>query len=328
MDLIYALGNNSCLALATNKKSLVALSVVSLFFSVFLARPLANSSPVWLRKGTYAEYSFVSGGIEFLNESITSKLEGIYRWECISLNEGMAELNVTSKYLDTQDYSSVQVYVDTQTRDTTSLNGSLIGKTFIWLPSHMEKGQSVVLAGKPPDYLIGEVVYVLVGNDHVSTPQGGQNAFVVEEEGTSAIMGIGAYYDLDTGLLISWGPGMGEAILLALGILDLNVSGSITLSDTNIDLGPRVLWPEILVAIIIAIFLGGFIITFIAVYRKRKRLRRTFRSKRSLVISVIKDLRLTDCFCVVHKNWLKRNSCHKQVGSIYCGDFLLHIVSL
>lgn len=258
-------------------RRIVSFGVIALLFSPYLAiaQSSMHSAPVWLEVGVYVEYECEATSMDFLNKThiwLDDETSATYRWECVDLNETMAKLDVSISYEgETRHiHLSTYIYVNTADRDIFLPNGTLIGKTRLWAPSNPEKNDTVILWDCPPDKLVGTVIDV--GGGWSATPQGAQTIFLVDGNGT--VLGEDCfptvYYDLDTGVMIDDSLDY-DATLLALGIRDSG--GRMHISDTNIDLGPRELWPEILNLLVIAAPITAFLIVFVMVYRRRRRKR-------------------------------------------------------
>lgn len=261
------------------RKSLAKLSVALLLFSILTLtmQSTVNPSPIWLKDGVYAKYRFKSGGLFFLNDTFINfphQAQATFRWECVSVNGSVAELNVTITFMgkEREVRLSTLVHVNVENRDVTLLNGTLIGKTYLWLPANPEEGQTVILAGKPPDEVVAKVS---IGGS-AKTPQGYQRVFDFDPTEVKVLNrsvlkhGI---FDLDSGVMIQAGL-RGEATLLALDIWDVGLKGTLEFSATNIDLGPREVWPDIVTALPIAVPLVVFGFTLIFLLRRRRKRRR------------------------------------------------------
>lgn len=238
-----------------------------------------------MKVGVFCEYKFQSTGIWFLNMTFISfNSTATFRWECVELNETYAKLNVSIAFngidQDARDiFFSTDLYVDIVTREVVLQNGTLIGKTRLWAPAYPYINEEVFLWDNPPDRVVGKVIYI--GGDQ-GTPQGYQKTFIVEGNGTFMGEPIGfiVIYDLDTGVMTS-GTSMYEVTLLPFNIMYPGTSGSNYLSDTNIDLGPRDLWPDILRFIYIVVPIATFLGIFTFVYRRRKRRKQNIRNHHS-----------------------------------------------
>jgi len=255
---------------------MMRFAYVSLFLLLFLG-PVAIAqspdTPIWMGVGKYAEYAFESVGIWFLNGTIVDfedETSAVFRWKCVDLNDTEAKFVIEITYTGEKQKIrlSSEVYINLASRGVMLPNGTYLGKTRLWLPAYPTQDEDIILWDHPLVY--GKVIDV--GGGMTGTPQGSQRIFIVEASG--AICGrswdIGGFYDIDTGVAID--PSLDcEPTLLALGIVDPRRSGIIRFSDTNIDLGPRDLWPEILDFIIFATPAAILIAVSILLYRRRKR---------------------------------------------------------
>jgi hypothetical protein len=235
-----------------------------------------------MKQGAYAEYRFDSGSVFFLNGTFLKLADGAlatYRWKCVELNETVAKLNISIAFRDERRdiRLSTEVHVNTIDRNVIQSNGAFLGKTRLWATPNPEKDEMLILWDGPPDKLVGRVIEV---EGWSSTPQGAQRVFMVEGNGT--ILRRSAFlimlYDFDTGAMIE-GSLDREATLLALGIVDSGRSGLMQFIDTNINLGPRELWPEILNLLVTATPIAALVSAFVLVVWFRRRGRRSGRSQ-------------------------------------------------
>jgi hypothetical protein len=229
--------------------------------------------PPWLKVGTYVEY-------KVWVTSFPTGTEATLRWECISLDGTVATLNVShtaaSKMPGYSHISpgSATLQVLTDTREALYPNGTVIGKTFLWVPPFLSKDQKVVLEGKPPDEKIGIVYWD--GGSCTWTSGGYQETnWIRPYNGTW----FSAHFDVNTGILIASSP-FPSAVIEALGVKGL-IGGAPTIVATNVDLGPQFLRTLILhtiwnnLPIVIPII---FLITaFLLIRRKRKRQKARYR---------------------------------------------------
>jgi hypothetical protein len=251
------------------------LLVFILFSSSVSAQQLQAFSPTWLKQGTFAEYSFMSIGVQFTNNSIMRVEDGtvaFFRWECIELDGTIATINVSLEYV--QEISNIsfstEVKVDSISRDVFLLNGTLIGTTRLWAPSTPTDGQELVIWNSVSDQIMGTITYGSLSD----TPQGYQKGYFLEGSGTINGYSIvfSSLHDVDTGLMIDCFLSY-DAMLIALNIKDPQRDGVLTFVDTNIDLGPKDIWPEI------AVLLPGIILVIVVViisisfylFRKKKK---------------------------------------------------------
>lgn len=255
-----------------------------------------SATPVWFKEGVYVEYGFESSGIVFSNRTLLSfnaPTDVSYRWECVSLEREVAKLNIMIIFGkgSSSIRLSTQLFVNIDNREVRLSNETLVGKTRLWLPAVPRMNEDVILGFCPPDAVVGKVIDVTGG--YMETPQGAQKVFSVSGKGLlwGRNVTVTGCYDLDTGVMIQASL-ESESTLISMGIWDPGLHGIVGLRATNIDLGPRELWPEILRFILCATPVGGFLLIFILVYRKRmkKRLVRTHQSEsRSRVLSYRKE---------------------------------------
>jgi hypothetical protein len=248
-----------------------------------------------MKVGTYAEYKLQSTGIVFLNMTFFDiNATATFRWECVDLNETLAKLNVSITFNgETQDiHFSTELYVNIVTREVILQNGTLIGKTRLWAPAYPEENETVFLWDNPPDRVVGKVKG-LRGTQ--GTPQGYQQVFIVEGNGTfmGRPTGFLMFYDLDTGIMTS-GTLWYEVTLLPFGIAYPGTQGTISFTNTNIDLGPRELWPEIVTSLLIIAPITVFLVIFTFVYKHHKHKRKN----QFLSASPPPQNRLASCFCI------------------------------
>ncbi len=248
---------------------LLVLSLSSLLVTPF-AYAAENDFPVevsppWLEVGTYVEYevdvwTFPKGG------------KATLRWECVSLEGNVATINVSHTATGYRPYEPpispgfALIRVLTDTRELIDPNGTVIGKTYLWIPPFMKQGQNITLEGKSPNETIGTVYWE--GGSCVKTCQGYQEVTLIRIQGKPSLD-----FDVNTGILI-----MGDlplAILEALGAQEY-IEGAYTIVDTNVDLGPQflraailhALWDNLPIIIILVIFIT---VLLLLVRRRRKR---------------------------------------------------------
>jgi len=206
---------------------------------------------VWLKEGVYARYEFESGGIIFSNGTWEhSDSHAVFEWRCVSFEGEMAKLNVSIRFDHTIQFST-HVYVNVETRNVTLLDGTYVGKNWLWLPANPSKNETLRLEDNT-------TIKVDTGGS-APTCQGTQKCFFIMNRGTT--------YDLDTGILVSSGF-TGEPILRALNISD--ITGVAYFAATNIDLGPREWLIDLLYAIPFTLPFIAFIIIFAFLLHKRQ----------------------------------------------------------
>lgn len=229
-------------------------------------------APTWLNKGTYVEYPLEDGVLLFDNSTNSPESDqihfrfGLWRWECIDLNDTTAKLKVTLSYTpETRNgiesdpvVLTAEINVNVFTRAVYEPNGTLIGTTHFWLPSSPSLEDNITLWELAPD----KITLQIEGYNQVSTPQGIQKGFRVSEmdakfNGSSVKLMI--YCDLDTGLPTQISL-EGEPVLKLFGIKLDSYLGMPYLDKTNVDLGPSDepfnIWtvlPQIGIAVAIAI---------------------------------------------------------------------------
>ena len=262
-----------------------------------------DTVPLWFKKGVYVEFRSEKDAyilLEFINGSIITcenlglgfgkrKTLFIFRWECLNLNNSMAELKIIVEVILVGDNKSFQlstrVFVDVNSRDVYSLDGELCGKTMLWLPTNLEVGDKVIF-GYHECYVEGTVTDK--GSFTETFSYGYQKCFEVRFDSGQPVRipyknETYAYrlwnvlsYDLDTGILIVAPRFLGEGTLYTLGILQ--ISSIMRIYDTNIDIGPSLIWPEVLdFAWFVLPSIGFFTVVFFAVYWRRRKRRRIVR---------------------------------------------------
>jgi len=225
---------------------------------------VAEVPPAWLKVGTYVEYRTGLWGWS------PRDAEGRFRWECINLSGHVATVNFTLVgFLKNGDIileKNVVGYIDVNTRDLIHPNGTVIGKTAMWLPTQVKEGQKVVVYGKAPNQSVAECFHS--GGSAAHTCQGYQEGYAISARGQGPYRTVGGF-DMDTGLCQS---GRNECLryldFCEVGIL-------LELVDTNVDLGPRYLRTEILMFLFKTIPISAPTMTIatiaIILYRKRQK---------------------------------------------------------
>jgi hypothetical protein len=270
-------------------KSVLAMLFVllfSLFATSFCSSNSFGIAPNWLKKGTYAEYSFVDGMIYVLGVTrdfdAIRFVNGTFRWECVNLDENNSTFKLSFEHIQTEINGKAleknktvllveDVYVDTVSREVYLQNGTLIGTTTFWLPPNPATGDEIVLWDVPPDRITQAISNLSEIQTRVRTPQGGQYAFRIEQHGTISGKNVFFHglYDFDTGVLDQNGL-EGEPFIRTLDILNIFWNGMMDFSSTNIDLGPSINSSDhgtILFVIVLAVV---FVTMFVAVYRRKK----------------------------------------------------------
>jgi len=221
--------------------------------------------PAWLKVGTYAEYRCALSDVNFWRLE-KAGAESRFGWECINLSDHVATLNFTLFGFFRNGTTIFQKntigYIDVNTRNLICSNGTVVGKTALWLPPYMKKGQKVVVYGKAPDEGVAECFFS--GGVSARTCQGYQESYLITTHG----LGITGGFDMDTGLCQDLSGSYGH-----LGFDEMTLLFELT--ATNVDLGPRYLRTEILEFLLrtVPITVPIIIITLIAVilYRKRRK---------------------------------------------------------
>jgi hypothetical protein len=250
-------------------------TVLMLFvFSGFVVSGFAQSSvfaPIWMKEGAYVEYSF-GEGIRFPSSDsrVVTYKGGTYRWECVELTGTLAKLSLTLRYNETDGVKqfSGEALVDAVNRSVYSLDETLLGTTQLWLESNPADGEQVVLWDLPPDKIVATInAKPLI----INTIQGKQEAYQIIANGTIGgnMAVFNPFCDMNTGLMI-FGLLWNEGTLRA---LNTSIVSSMTMSDTNIDLGPNenvfdfgALLPPILIV-------AAFVFVFVTIYWKRSKKR-------------------------------------------------------
>jgi hypothetical protein len=212
--------------------------LIACSFPVFSYDFPVEAPPPWLRVGTYVEYDCIT----WTYDGGHHEKPFVFRWECIALKSLVATLNITVDKLQAGKIS-VKVDVITNTRELLNANGTVLGKTFLWLPSNLKVGDKVVVNGKPPHEVVSEVQES--GGASSLTCQGYQEIYCVDTVNyTYGLASVDGNFDLDTGILIT---GLSLDYTTTLSCLGLTELGWIKfLKATNVDLGPRYLRTEIL----------------------------------------------------------------------------------
>jgi len=211
-----------------------------------IALPVTKASPLWFRQGVYARYGGVGSRSGMTVNWIPFSYD-CFQWECLSLEGNIAVLNV-SIIANQRILFLTCINVNIENRSVGFPNGTYIGKTWLWLPANPSPDEDLELTDNK-----SEKPQVTGWMD---TCQGAQKCFIVEVGG----------YDLDTGLAIQ--PHLiNEPTILALGVYDID--GPV-ITSTNIDLGPREWWVEIVRSLPIVIPIIGFVGILLFVRHKRQ----------------------------------------------------------
>lgn len=221
-------------------------SILLLFFLFF--QPVLGVSPPWLKKEAYVKYEAKAAYIWFSDGTRTHERSLVaFKWECVNLEGNTAELNI-SVALNAAIQFSTRVYVNAENRSVTLLNGTYIGKTWLWLPANPAQNETIPLADNV-------TTRARVGG-WMSTCQGAQKCFCVRVGG----------YDLDTGIPIQ--PVFdGDPTLRALGISEIN---NLNIAAINIDLGPREWLMDLILAVPYMLPFIAFAVILIFLIRRRQ----------------------------------------------------------
>jgi hypothetical protein len=273
-------------------ESVATVALLVVFVFSYGSRCYADSSvfaPTWLKKGVYAKYTYSSGtAILPTNTSKMSRYEivdfvdGVFRWECIDLNENTSKLKFSLSFIATERSGqpleenetiqlSTEVYVNIFSRALYLQNGSLIGTTHLWLPANPAPNTDIVMWDVPPD----KVTINPTGTGNGMTPQGRQPAFIISSWANGTIDGkavsFHGMWDLDTGVMISEGKSR-EPAFTALDLKEW-VGKTMMFADTNIDLGPGDNSLDLRTIITIIAVPVAFVTIFVAVYMRRRKKR-------------------------------------------------------
>lgn len=206
-----------------------------------------SEGPIWLNEGAYAKYALSPSRIGFLNNTFPfakNESEVIYTWRCGDLNDIMAKLEISleCETKNTTVNLSTIVYANILTNNIYFLNGTLIGRTWVWLLPYPIANEKIVLLNTPPNTLTGYVEGAAANSPrYQDTPnQGVQKIFSLKGNGTldsHNIIYFDVSYDFNTGILLAGYPTTYEPTFLALGVKS-TILTQVNLVDTNIDLGP------------------------------------------------------------------------------------------
>jgi|WetSurMetagenome_2_1015567.scaffolds.fasta_scaffold31583_3 hypothetical protein len=221
-----------------------AIFLIFLFFVVIAQEDVATCQevpPDWMCVGAYAEYSFSSIGIAFINGThfdAKNLAQIIFRWECLERNQTVAKL--TSKLVLTEENTitiSTEVYVNLENRRVYFLNGTLIGATMLWVQANRKPSEELLLWDTPNDRISSRTENFTV---LVETPQGKQESLIVHAIGIiqERSVLINRAYDINTGIMVD-GSISEDAIASSNGIDWYGRIGQIKFLNTNINLGTR-----------------------------------------------------------------------------------------
>jgi len=293
------------------------LASSAMFTQFFAVGSVVFEAPLWLEEGKYAKYMCKSSSVELTNFSSLGIDDGeataIFYWECLSIEDNVARLNVTFlwsgngtfKLVGAYDHVigtgfkvfkwSKHVYVDLQKNILMSLNGTLIGPFLMWLPPRLEKGTTLEMYVNTDRwfecYNINDFNGEVVSDNRVvgKIVNGPQRSFVVEWEinykyivanrTKNSVYSSLYLYDWDTGVALSCSMEL-DPLLMIFGIREIGIQGLLPrISETNIDMGPRsfpiVSWLEIFLAVLFTVFVA----TFAVIYYRRRKIRRLMRKR-------------------------------------------------
>lgn len=259
-----------------SRSSVIMALLISFVFSSLVVSGFAQSSvfvPIWMKEGAYVEYSFDEGlRYPYGNKTAVKYESGTYRWECIELTGTIAKLNLTLSYIEKDGVTqfSATVLVDAVNRSVYGLDGTLFGNTQLWLESNPTNGQEVVLWDVPPDKIVTKVNAKPVIS---RTPQGKQEMYQITANGTigDKLRVFNPCCDMSTGLMV-FGLLWSEGTLRA---LNKGLMSGVTMSDTNIDLGPSTEAFDFGALLPIILIVVAFIAVFITIYWKRHKKHKT-----------------------------------------------------
>lgn len=269
-----------------NRRKITSIATAFLSLSLFLQLScmVANSqsdSPIWMKVGTFAKYTLDPPTLLFPNGSIMkmSNTTVTFSWSCVELNSTMAKLKVSVEY-DTENSTvdrNMIFYTNSLTGDVFFSNGTLIGRTSLWVQPYPTQDEQLVLLNTPQANLVGYVDGAADRPMYYDTSiQGFQKVFAVRGNGTLDDQNIPyfvLFFDFNTGILITGSLTFYEPTFVALGIKTF-AGSQVYLADTNIDLGPAELSFAIREAIPYVALITAFILITIGIYytkRKKKR---------------------------------------------------------
>jgi hypothetical protein len=158
------------------------------------------------------------------------------------------------------------------------LNGTFLGVTFLWSLPKLNTNEIVILWNKPPETVWGNVTI----NCMVYTPQGPQDAYALHAEGevSGKSVRIERLYDYDTGLFVD-GHIIDDIVFSAMGFNYLGLSGRLSFSATNIDLGSSPQQIALSSFVPIVVFIASTFAVFLLIVNQRKKTKRNRRQARS-----------------------------------------------
>jgi hypothetical protein len=245
------------------------------FLFVVLACPLfthpvfCESAPSWFKKGVFVELYF--DGFPIIVEygdvmgpagAHIAPYPGFLRWEVLDFDGEVARMNISlMRDWSREPVRQAEFYVNVSTREVTLLNGTSVGKTYLWFPAHLKVGDLAQFYNCAPQWRADDTLFydsksrtvlgIVIMEETIRTCQGYQSAFWVESNfNMSKIYGVNfapppvdADFDEDTGILVMGGQ-CEDGALRAMGIEEL--ISSCRIWDTNVDLGPHIITLDIL----------------------------------------------------------------------------------
>ncbi len=217
--------------------------VLTLCFCVSFFVPIATARdafpPSWLKEGAYVKYEAYLPGSNSLgamgffdlsnpkfagtnytlpNQQVDAVLEtnsSSLTWQCVSVNDTMAKLQVTIDYVGTLNFHkenlewinnsskeipvqrTTEVYVDLYTRGVYNADGVFLGTTHLWLPANPNNGQEIIIWEEGSETITTAVTVSEEGKQY--TFRAGSSVTIKNNP-----LMLGLTYDLDTGLCVSW----------------------------------------------------------------------------------------------------------------------------
>ena len=224
-----------------------------LFFFLLVSGSICSvvvAKPNWLKEGLVVTYKFSAYDVitrvigvtpDGRGTSVESMFSGngTYSWAVKSLNGSDAEVEVDIDFVY-EDYdiekmmfftnswnktASVRINVDD--RETMASNGTSLGKINYWIDLTIEKGQNVIVYGKPP-YTVSATVYEYRYNP-LKTPAGEFNCWLLQIGGKRPDLGntarLDLFYDKATGILVAAHMFYFDVALMSMGIAQMQITG-------------------------------------------------------------------------------------------------------